>query len=168
MNFAFLPDLLALAILIVILLLLRRRHPQGRADIWLLGLFFTLVEAVAHGHTHLLPCALHFVCNADGALQRVGDRLLGEDMQIVGQSGVHHPLMMCGRHDDGAEIRTMLVQGRVEIGIALIGAQAQAISGVLQRLRADIYRRHDFDQAVHARNADWLCGLSASPSGLHR
>jgi diguanylate cyclase (GGDEF)-like protein len=48
MNFSFLPDLLALAIVIVILLLLRRRHPQGRADIWLLGLFFTLVEAVAH------------------------------------------------------------------------------------------------------------------------
>src|ERR1700733_506502 len=48
MNFSFLPDLLALAILITILLLLRRRHPQGRADIWLLGLFFTLVEAVAH------------------------------------------------------------------------------------------------------------------------
>jgi diguanylate cyclase len=48
MNYAFLPDLLALMILIVILLLLRRRHPQGRADIWLLGLFFTLVEAVAH------------------------------------------------------------------------------------------------------------------------
>src|ERR1700721_541518 len=48
MNYSFLPDLLALGILIVILLLLRRRHPQGRADIWLLGLFFTLVEAVAH------------------------------------------------------------------------------------------------------------------------
>jgi diguanylate cyclase (GGDEF)-like protein len=48
MNYSFLPDLLALTILIVILLLLRRRHPQGRADIWLLGLFFTLVEAVAH------------------------------------------------------------------------------------------------------------------------
>src|SRR6202041_168301 len=48
MNYSFLPDLLALAILIVILLLLRRRHPQGRADIWLLGLFFTLVEAAAH------------------------------------------------------------------------------------------------------------------------
>jgi diguanylate cyclase (GGDEF)-like protein len=48
MNYSFLPDLLALAILIAILLLLRRRHPQGRADIWLLGLFFTLVEAVAH------------------------------------------------------------------------------------------------------------------------
>src|SRR5882757_1022774 len=48
MNYAFLPDLLALMILIVILLLLRRRHPQGRADIWLLGLFFTLVEAIAH------------------------------------------------------------------------------------------------------------------------
>jgi diguanylate cyclase len=48
MNYSFLPDLLALTILIVILLLLRRRHPQGRADIWLMGLFFTLVEAVAH------------------------------------------------------------------------------------------------------------------------
>jgi diguanylate cyclase (GGDEF)-like protein len=48
MNYAFLPDLLALMILIIILLLLRRRHPQGRADIWLLGLFFTLVEAIAH------------------------------------------------------------------------------------------------------------------------
>jgi diguanylate cyclase len=48
MNFAFLPDLLALMILIFILVLLRRRHPQERADLWLLGLFFTLVEAVAH------------------------------------------------------------------------------------------------------------------------
>jgi len=48
MNFAFLPDLLALTILIVILMLLRKRHPQERADLWLLGLFFTLVEAVAH------------------------------------------------------------------------------------------------------------------------
>ncbi len=48
MNYAFLPDLSALTILIVILLLLHRRHPQEQADIWLLGLFFTLVEAVAH------------------------------------------------------------------------------------------------------------------------
>jgi len=48
MNYSFLPDLLALTILIAILLLLRRRHPKGRADVWLLGLFFTLVEAVAH------------------------------------------------------------------------------------------------------------------------
>ena len=48
MNFAFLPDLSALTILIVILLVLRRRHPQQGADVWLFGLFFTLVEAVAH------------------------------------------------------------------------------------------------------------------------
>jgi diguanylate cyclase (GGDEF)-like protein len=48
MNFAFLPDLLALTILIVILLLLRRRHPQKQADLWLLGLFFTLIESMAH------------------------------------------------------------------------------------------------------------------------
>jgi diguanylate cyclase len=64
MNFSFLPDLLALTILIVILLLLRRRHPQGRADIWLLGLFFTLVEAVAHTFypaNALPPKSLHLI-----------------------------------------------------------------------------------------------------------
>src|SRR5947209_10923359 len=48
MNYAFLPDLSALAILIVILLLLRRRHPQRQANLWLLGLLFTLLESAAH------------------------------------------------------------------------------------------------------------------------
>src|SRR5437763_14457706 len=64
MNYSFLPDLLALMILIVILLLLRRRHPQGRADIWLLGLFFTLVEAIAHPFypsNGLPPRTLHLI-----------------------------------------------------------------------------------------------------------
>jgi diguanylate cyclase len=64
MNYSFLPDLLALTILIVILLLLRRRHPQGRADIWLLGLFFTLVEAVAHTfypQNRIPPKLLHLI-----------------------------------------------------------------------------------------------------------
>jgi hypothetical protein len=48
MNYAFLPDLSALTILVIILFLLHRRHPQEQADIWLFGLFFTLLEAVAH------------------------------------------------------------------------------------------------------------------------
>lgn len=48
MNYAFLPDLFALTILIVILLLVRRRHSDARADAWLAGLLLTLVEAVAH------------------------------------------------------------------------------------------------------------------------
>jgi diguanylate cyclase len=48
MNVAFLPDLFALAILIVILAVVRRRHPEVRANAWLLGLFFTLLEAGAH------------------------------------------------------------------------------------------------------------------------
>jgi diguanylate cyclase (GGDEF)-like protein len=64
MNYSFLPDLMALSILIVILLLLRRRHPQGRADIWLLGLFFTLVEAVAHTFYPMTgppPKSLHLI-----------------------------------------------------------------------------------------------------------
>jgi diguanylate cyclase (GGDEF)-like protein len=48
MNYAFLPDLSALTILIVILLLLRRHHPQRQANLWLLGLFFTFIESAAH------------------------------------------------------------------------------------------------------------------------
>ena len=48
MNYNFLPDLSALAILIVILLLMRRRHPHEQADIWILGLLITLVESSAH------------------------------------------------------------------------------------------------------------------------
>jgi diguanylate cyclase (GGDEF)-like protein len=48
MNYAFLPDLSALAILIVILALVRRSHNEERANAWLLGLLFTLIEAVAH------------------------------------------------------------------------------------------------------------------------
>ncbi len=48
MNYAFLPDLFALAILIFILALVHRRHSDARADAWLVGLFFTLVEAGAH------------------------------------------------------------------------------------------------------------------------
>ena len=48
MNYAFLPDLSALALLIGILLMLRRRHTEQRADIWLLGLGITLIESTAH------------------------------------------------------------------------------------------------------------------------
>jgi diguanylate cyclase (GGDEF)-like protein len=48
MNYAFLPDLSALTILIVILLLLRRHHPQRQVNLWLVGLFFTLIESSAH------------------------------------------------------------------------------------------------------------------------
>src|ERR1700751_3202998 len=64
MNYSFLPDLLALAILIAILLLLRRRHPQGRAGIWLLRPFFPLVEAVGHNFfppDQIPPRMLHLI-----------------------------------------------------------------------------------------------------------
>src|ERR1700737_3551882 len=48
MNVAFLPDLSALPILIGLLLLLRRPPPPEPADIWLVGLFITLIESLAH------------------------------------------------------------------------------------------------------------------------
>lgn len=64
MNFSFLPDLSALAILVIILCMLHLRHPHERTDIWLLGLFFTLVEATAHTFyaPHSIPApALHVI-----------------------------------------------------------------------------------------------------------
>jgi diguanylate cyclase (GGDEF)-like protein len=64
MNYAFLPDLSALTILIVILMLLRRHHPQRQANLWLLGLFFTLIESSAHifyAPAGLPSTALHMV-----------------------------------------------------------------------------------------------------------
>ena len=48
MNIAFFPDLFSLAILIVILAMVRRRHSDARANAWLLGLSFTLLESIAH------------------------------------------------------------------------------------------------------------------------
>jgi diguanylate cyclase (GGDEF)-like protein len=48
MNVAFFPDLFALSILIVILAMVRRRHSDARANAWLVGLSFTLVESIAH------------------------------------------------------------------------------------------------------------------------
>ncbi len=70
MNYAFLPDLLALAILVFILSVLRRRHPQPRADLWLLGLLVTLIEAVAHTFypEHVAPPRLLHVIVVDGYL----------------------------------------------------------------------------------------------------
>ena len=64
MNYAFLPDLSALAILIGLLLILRRRHSQQRTDIWLLGLAITLLESTAHtfyAPTGVPAAALHVV-----------------------------------------------------------------------------------------------------------
>lgn len=48
MNYSFLPDLFALTMLVVILLLVRKQHSGERSNAWLLGLFVTLVESVAH------------------------------------------------------------------------------------------------------------------------
>src|SRR4051794_38114544 len=48
MNYAFLPDLFALTVLIAILAMVRRRHSDPRGDAWLLGLTFTFIESLAH------------------------------------------------------------------------------------------------------------------------
>src|ERR1700761_6572435 len=92
MNVAFLPDLSALAILMVILALMRRRHSEARADAWLLGLSFTLIESLAHTfyatqgmpvrvlHLIVLDCylaaGLVFLWAASDERMRGGSRLL--------------------------------------------------------------------------------------------
>ncbi|WP_263366407.1 GGDEF domain-containing protein [Edaphobacter bradus] len=48
MNVNLLPDLAALAALLAVLHFLRRRHPQERVGLWIIGLLFIFLEAIAH------------------------------------------------------------------------------------------------------------------------
>jgi diguanylate cyclase (GGDEF)-like protein len=48
MNIRLLPDLVAMAALLAILFFLRRRHPQERVGLWMVGLLFIFLEAIAH------------------------------------------------------------------------------------------------------------------------
>jgi diguanylate cyclase (GGDEF)-like protein len=48
MNIQLLPDLAAMALLLTLLYFLQRRHPQERVDLWLVGLLFIFLEAIAH------------------------------------------------------------------------------------------------------------------------
>jgi diguanylate cyclase (GGDEF)-like protein len=48
MNYRLTPDLAAMAVLLAILYFLRKRHPQERVDLWITGLLFIFLEAIAH------------------------------------------------------------------------------------------------------------------------
>jgi diguanylate cyclase (GGDEF)-like protein len=48
MNIRLLPDLVAMAALLAVLYFLRRRHPQERVGLWIVGLIFIFLEALAH------------------------------------------------------------------------------------------------------------------------
>ena len=144
MNYSFLPDLLALAILIVILLLLRRRHPQGRADIWLLGLFFTLVEAVAHTfyplqgppprslHTIVMDCymlaGVVFVWASGGYSLAARTELLYLALNSAALLGV-----------------TTLYGLHVYVPVAFFACIA---SGMVIGVASSLYLRHDWQLAV--------------------
>lgn len=49
MNIALLPDLAAMASLLLILYFLRRRHVQEGVGLWIAGLLFIFLEAIAYG-----------------------------------------------------------------------------------------------------------------------
>lgn len=48
MNIVYLPDLAAMATLLTILYFLRRRHLQDGVGLWIIGLLFIFLEAIAH------------------------------------------------------------------------------------------------------------------------
>src|ERR1700754_2473700 len=48
MNIQLLPDLAAMATLLTILYFLRRRHLQEGVGLWIIGLIFIYLEAIAH------------------------------------------------------------------------------------------------------------------------
>jgi len=48
MSIRLLPDLAAMAALLAVLYFLRRRHPQESVGLWIIGLLFIFLEAIAH------------------------------------------------------------------------------------------------------------------------
>jgi diguanylate cyclase (GGDEF)-like protein len=48
MNYLFIPDLAAMALLLAILYFLRKRHPREAVNFWLVGLLFIFLEAVVY------------------------------------------------------------------------------------------------------------------------
>ena len=60
MNFDLIPDIGALASLLVLLFFVRRRQPDARVDLWLAGLVLILAEIVAH-FLYLIPGPWHRV-----------------------------------------------------------------------------------------------------------
>lgn len=58
MNFDLIPDIGALASLLVLLFFVRRRQPDERVDLWLTGLLLILGEIVAH-FFYLVPGSWH-------------------------------------------------------------------------------------------------------------
>jgi diguanylate cyclase (GGDEF)-like protein len=48
MNYQLAPDLAAMAVLLALLFFLRKRHPQESVDLWIVGLLFIFLEAIAH------------------------------------------------------------------------------------------------------------------------
>jgi diguanylate cyclase (GGDEF)-like protein len=159
MNYSFLPDLLALMILIVILLLLRRRHPQGRADIWLLGLFFTLVEAVAHPfypQNGLPPRSLHLIvmdCYLLGGVVFIwasGGYPFSRNAELIYLTLNALPLLAI----------TTLYGLHIYSGIAFFACMA---AGLVIGVATSLYLRHDSQFAILH-----VCGWLAMGYLIHR
>ena len=159
MNYSFLPDLLALMILIVILLLLRRRHPQGRADIWLLGLFFTLIEAVAHPFypkNALPPRSLHLIvmdCYLLGGVVFIwasGGYPFSRNAELIYLSLNALPLLAL----------TTLYGLHIFSGIAFFACMA---SGLVIGVTSSLYLRHNSKFAILH-----VCGWLAMGYLIHR
>ncbi len=107
-----------------------------------------LVEAMAHRDAHLDAGIARFLRDTAGAFHRVGDRLLGEDVQAVFEGEVYHLLVEGRRHDDGAEIGLAFFHRLASVGVELLIGQAKSVLCIDEVVGIDINRGDNLDKAL--------------------
>lgn len=89
-------------------------------------------------------------------------------MQIVRKRRIYNALMEGGRHHNRTEVRFIIVQRGIKVGIALIGEQSQPVSRILQCLRIDVHSRDNLDLAIRdIRRQKVLAPHPAEPARSH-
>ena len=109
---------------------------------------FILIEAMAHRDRHLAASRLDLFGNAHRGRHGVGDRLLAEHIDAVGDRDIDDGLVMVRRHDHGAEIGGHRIERFLRIGEAAAVRQPEDACAISEGSRVDIDESDDLDGAV--------------------
>ena len=103
---------------------------------------------MAHGHAHLLARPFHLGGDAHGTFERIGDRLLRDDVQVVREGDINDGFVEGRRDDNGTEVGWVFVEGALDIGVALLRRQPQMLLGVNMNIRVYVHGGNGLDAAV--------------------
>ena len=121
---------------------------------------------MTHGHGHLLFRAAHFLGDATGSLERVGDGLLGENVHLVGKGLVDDLFVKRRGDDDGAEVGGVVIEGARQVGVALLGRKLKVLGSVAVDVTIDVHGSDDLDEPVcNVRREEVLTPTRAEAAG---